>query len=52
MSLHEFISMNGYGLYVWPAYSITLIVFFINIVLAYYEKKEIKKHIRKYLNNP
>jgi heme exporter protein CcmD len=41
------ISMGGYGYYVWSAYSITLLVFGINIFNLWQEKKLIKKLIRQ-----
>lgn len=32
-SWHEFITMGGYGVYVWPAYGITLLVMAVNAIL-------------------
>jgi heme exporter protein D len=44
--MNEFFSMGGYGGYVWTAYSITLLVFGINIVVTLREKSRIKKIIK------
>lgn len=33
-SLHEFLTMGGYAVYVWPAYGIVAIVLIANIVIA------------------
>lgn len=41
-------SMGGYGMYVWPAYGITLLVFGINFFAALAEKKQIKKMIEEH----
>lgn len=43
MNVSEFLQMGGYGVYVWSAYAVTLMVFGINIFLAYVEKRKIKK---------
>lgn len=32
-SWHEFITMGGYAVYVWPAYGITLLVMVINAIV-------------------
>ena len=34
MSLAEFISMGGYGAFVWPSYAVALIVLIGNIIAA------------------
>ncbi len=33
-NLHEFITMGGYAIYVWPAYAIVAVVMIANIVIA------------------
>lgn len=48
MNLHELLNMGGYGLYVWPAYLITVLVFCINLYVVFYEKKQVKKMISSY----
>jgi heme exporter protein CcmD len=45
------LTMNGYGIYVWPSYAIMLIIFGINLWLFFREKKQIKKTIQRYLNH-
>jgi heme exporter protein CcmD len=50
MHLNEILSMGGYGLYVWTAYSITLLVFGINLFAALFEKKQVKKTLRQYFS--
>lgn len=44
----QLFDMGGYGIYVWPAYCIAFAVFGINLFLAFREKKQIKKIIKKY----
>lgn len=46
MNLMPLISMGGYGIYVWPAYCITLAVLGLNGWLFLREKKHIQKIIR------
>lgn len=43
-------SMGGYGMYVWSAYGITLMVFAIHLVLTLKEKRRVKKFIKDYLD--
>jgi heme exporter protein D len=33
-SLHEFLTMGGYAVYVWPAYGIVAVVMVANVVTA------------------
>ena len=46
MSLHQLLAMGGYGLYVLPAYLITLSVFALNLFSFVRERKQLKKIIR------
>jgi len=46
MNIHQLFSMGGYGLYVWPAYCVTLFVFGFNLFLFAREKKQIKKMLQ------
>ncbi len=48
-NLNHLLSMGGYGIYVWPAYVITLAVFGINIFSSLKEKRAAKKIIQQYL---
>lgn len=49
MNLNHLINMGGYGLYVWPAYGITLLVFLINLLASFKEKRQIKNTIAQIL---
>lgn len=49
MSFDHLFLMGGYGIYVWPAYSITLFVFAINFFATFQEKHRIKKIVRQYI---
>ncbi|HET6725944.1 MAG TPA: heme exporter protein CcmD [Gammaproteobacteria bacterium] len=33
-SLHEFLTMGGYAVYVWPSYGIVAVVMIANVVMA------------------
>jgi heme exporter protein D len=46
-SLHEFLSMDGYGAYVWPAYALAAVVIIINIVLPLKRLRQLKADIRR-----
>ena len=48
-SLSAFIEMGGYGLYVWSAYAITLVVFAYNIVRPLLMRRELIRVQRKIL---
>lgn len=47
--LKNIISMNGYGIYVWPAYLFMMLIFAINLFTTVKEKKYIHKMIRLFL---
>lgn len=47
--LNHFLTMGGYGWYVWPAYCITLFVFGINLFIFSREKKQVRKTIKRYM---
>ena len=46
-SLSAFIEMGGYGLYVWSAYSITLVVFVYNISRPILMRKQVIREQRR-----
>jgi heme exporter protein D len=46
-SLHEFLTMGGYGWYVWPAYAVAAVVMIVNAVLPNGRLKRIKTQIRR-----
>lgn len=48
MDIYEILQMGGYGLYVWPAYLITLLVFVMNILFIFIEKRHVKKILSKH----
>ena len=48
MEMNQWLDMGGYGIYVWPAYCITLLVFGINFLKPYLERNRIKKIIIRY----
>lgn len=43
----NYLSMGGFGIYVWPCFGFTFLVFIINIIAVIFEKKSIKKIIRQ-----
>ena len=43
--------MDGFGIYVWSAFGITLSVFLLNITLVLKEKRQIKKIILDYVKH-
>lgn len=49
MTLNHIIFMGGYGVFVWSAYFLTLVVFCLNVFFTFKEKKYIKKYIKRYL---
>ena len=51
MNLNDIFNMGGYGMYVWPAYGITLAVFSINLFSALQEKRRTKKIISQQLSS-
>jgi len=46
-SLNEFLTMGGYGAYVWPAYGLAALVVIVNIVLPLKRLRELKAGIRR-----
>lgn len=49
MNIGQLFNMHGYGLYVWPAYCITLFVFGFNFFIFAREKKRVKKILQHQL---
>ena len=43
----EFLTMGGYGAYVWPAYSLAAVVVMVNIVLPLKRLRQLKMDIRR-----
>ena len=51
MSINHLFMMGGYGLYVWPAYGITLAVLGINLLASVHEKFHVKKQLNIFLSD-
>lgn len=49
MNISQFLDMGGYGMYVWPAYCITLLVFVSNTIATLRERNRIKKMVKQKL---
>lgn len=50
-SWHEFLTMGGYGAYVWPAYGIALVVLVANAVLPGRQQRALLKQLRRRVKN-
>lgn len=48
MNSSQLLDMGGYGVYVWTTYTITLLVFGINVFVSLHEKKQVKKALQQY----
>lgn len=44
-SWHEFITMGGYGLYVWPAYSLGLMVIAFNVIWPMLRRRRLLRRL-------
>lgn len=51
MNISQIFNMGAYGVYVWPAYGITLLIFGINLFNTFKEKRQIRKLILQYLTH-
>lgn len=47
--LHDFLAMGGYAAYVWPAYTITLLILLGNVISAWHNNRKILKKIKQLL---
>ncbi len=45
--LHEFLTMGGYAVYVWPAYAITTLVVAMNVITPLRRLKRLRAAIRR-----
>lgn len=45
--LHEFLTMGGYGAYVWPSYAIAAVVVLVNALAPARRLKRIRQGIRR-----
>ena len=50
-NVQQILAMGGYGMYVWSAYAITLVVLGVNLVASFKEQRRVKKTIKRYLAN-
>jgi heme exporter protein D len=46
-SLHEFLTMGGYGMYVWPAYGLAALVVAVNVIVPSLRLKHLREEIHK-----
>lgn len=51
MSLAEFLSMGGYGKYVWSCYGISLIALALNIILPKMRERKTLNYLQKKLHS-
>lgn len=43
--VHDFVSMHGYALYVWPAWIVTAVVLLVQVMQARWERKRLLKNL-------
>ena len=46
-SWHEFLTMGGYGAYVWPSYGVVLVVMIVNAILPSRRQRTLLKQLRR-----
>ncbi|MHB1543338.1 MAG: heme exporter protein CcmD [Gammaproteobacteria bacterium] len=46
-SLHEFLTMGRFGVFVWPAFGFGLLVMLFNIYLAHWREKSAFREVRE-----
>jgi heme exporter protein D len=49
MSWSEFISMGGYGVYVWSAYGFTIVVLAINVIIPIRRRSTVLRALRQFI---
>ena len=47
----EFLDMGGYGLYVWSAYGLSLLVLILNVVAARIRNSTVKRQVTRFMDN-
>lgn len=47
MSLNEFFSMGGYGLYVWSSYAISAVVLLLNVIQPIMRERRTVRELQK-----
>lgn len=50
-SWHEFFTMGGYAVYVWPAYGVALVVMIANAILPDWHHRTLLKALRRRARN-
>jgi len=51
-SWHEFLTMGGYAVYVWPSYAIALVVIGLNVAAPLRRLRRLKSEIRRHGSRP
>lgn len=46
-SFHEFLTMGGYAVYVWPAYAVVAVVMIANVVIAWRRQRRVLKQLQR-----
>ena len=49
MSWSEFISMGGYGVYVWSAYGFAIIILVINVIIPMRRQSVVLRALRQFI---
>ncbi|MEE8624405.1 MAG: heme exporter protein CcmD [Acidiferrobacterales bacterium] len=49
MSWSEFISMGGYGVYVWSAYGFAIIILVINVIIPMRRRSVVLRALRQFI---
>ena len=49
MSWSEFISMGGYGVYVWSAYGFAIVILVINVIIPIRRRNVVLKALRQFI---
>lgn len=49
MSWSEFVSMGGYGVYVWSAYGFAIIVLVINVIIPMRRRSVVLRALRQFI---
>lgn len=47
----EFLDMGGYGLYVWSAYGLSLLVLVLNVVAARIRSSAVKREVTRFVDS-
>ncbi len=49
-SLLQFLNMGGFGVYVWSAYGVVIVILLLNFLLPWYRKKQYLKQLANHVN--